>query len=569
MIKISEQCVGCHNCAMECPRQAIDWVGLKYEIDQDKCIGCGRCVQVCHSGACQDLDAPAAIPHEPVQLDADVVVCGSGCGIAAAVRAAQQGKKVILLEKSAKLGGNTDYAHGFFPVYSAWHKKEGIPDVREDAVKYYYNAANGELDEDVVRTAVYADVEFFDWLCQFGTAQDYFTLVNMGSVDVHGPVYGPGLLNFPKRSYANLLCRDDAIGPGYMGTYVIRTMLDAIEKEDLDVTIYTSTAARHLRLDGAGKICGVEAEDAGGKVSINCKAVILATGGFGKSDEKLEKYFKFFDCETRIHRFSVPGDTGDGIDMLRELGVEPPEEKLFCSIFGPKHHPFSNVLADIALEPQMVDINRDGRRWMNEAMPFPDMQRELAKQPGEYTFTVANRDFFASAARRFLTDPFFADKTELYETWEDELEEESRLDTPVKKGETLEELEALCKMPAGSLRRALERYNGFCAKGVDEDFGKDAKFLKPIDLDRGPYYGIYCQRFSEAAMGGLRVNGKCQVLRGDDKTVIPGLYGVGDATSAMHRRGKLAVISELTWGTASAYVSGNNAVRYIDGQEEL
>ena len=72
-------------------------------------------------------------------------------------------------------------------------------------------------------------------------------------------------------------------------------------------------------------------------------------------------------------------------------------------------------------------------------------------------------------------------------------------------------------------------------------------------------------RFSEAALGGLMVDGKCRVLR-NDGSFIPGLYGVGDATSAMHREGKLAVISELTWAMASAFTSGANAAAYIETQ---
>ena len=59
------------------------------------------------------------------------------------------------------------------------------------------------------------------------------------------------------------------------------------------------------------------------------------------------------------------------------------------------------------------------------------------------------------------------------------------------------------------------------------------------------------------------VDGQCRVLR-NDGSYIPGLYGVGDATSAMHRRGKLAVISELTWAMASSYTSGGNAAAYTD-----
>jgi succinate dehydrogenase/fumarate reductase flavoprotein subunit len=64
-------------------------------------------------------------------------------------------------------------------------------------------------------------------------------------------------------------------------------------------------------------------------------------------------------------------------------------------------------------------------------------------------------------------------------------------------------------------------------------------------------------------MGGVTVNGNCQVLR-NDGSVIPGLYSGGDCTSAMHRKGKLAVISELTWGVASNYTIGGNVCAYID-----
>ena len=146
------------------------------------------------------------------------------------------------------------------------------------------------------------------------------------------------------------------------------------------------------------------------------------------------------------------------------------------------------------------------------------------------------------------------------------MEEEALLDTPVKKADTLAELGRLCGMPEGALEETVRRYNELCARGKDEDFGKDARFLTPV-CGHGPYFAVYGQRFSESAMGGLMVDGQCRVLR-NDGSPIPGLYGVGDATSAMHRKGKLAVISELTWAVASAYTSGGNAVEYLDGKAQ-
>lgn len=565
MYQITNNCVCCHNCATECPMQAIDFVGCKYEIDQDKCVECGLCAKVCHTASIIDPEENREVPaHERIVKQADVVVCGAGTGLVAAVRAAMGGKKVIVLEKSSRLGGNTDYAHAFFPVYTKWHEKAGMEDCREKAIQHYLEVTNHVLEEDVLRTAVYGCGEFFDWLCQFGTCEQVYHLVNLGDADAHGPIYGPGLLNFPKRIRDNLNCRDDAIGPGWGGTYVKYTMLEAIEKLGLDVEIYTEHAARHLLTDEHGAITGVVADDPGGQTQINAPVVILATGGFGKSDEKLKEFAPwFFAGETPIHRFSVPTDTGDGIDMLRELGVEPNPERMYISMFGPKHHPFNNVLADIALEPEMLQINLDGKRWVDEEVHLFGMTPLIAQQPKEISWSVQGLDVIGSIADRFLNNPAMAGRVWQFQTWEEELNEEALLDTPVKKADTLEELAELCGMPVQALLDTVKRYNAFCAQGRDEDFGKTADKLVPVP-DHGPYYAIYGKRFSEAAMGGLMVDGQCRVLR-NDGTPIPGLYGVGDATSAMHRKGELAVISELTWAVASAYTSGGNAVDYVNG----
>ncbi len=559
-------CVCCHNCATECPMQAINYVGAKYQIDTDKCVECGLCAKVCHTCSIQDVDHPRVVaPHEPVEKTADVVVCGSGTGLIAAVRAAQLGKRVILVEKAEKLGGNTDYAHAYFPVYTKWHEEAGMPDCREQAIQYYREVTDNVLEEDILRTAVYGAGDFFDWLCQFGTAHQVYHLVNLGDADAHGPIYGPGLLDFPKRIVDNLNCRDDAIGPGWGGTYVKYTMLEAIEKEKLDVEILVGTAARHLVLDGKGAIAGLICEDGGGEVRIACKGVVLATGGFGKSDEKLREFApEFFEGEGEPHRFSVPTDTGDGIDMLRELGVEPNPQRMFISMFGPKHHPFSNILADIALEPEVPQFNCEGKRWVDESVGLHGMTVFLKQQPKPFSWAITGHSEYEFIANRTINNPAFASKAQFYKTWEADIEEEAALpvNPPVRVADTLEGIAQACGLPVETFLESVRVYNEACAAGEDKEFGKSASFLRPIP-EEGPYYAIYGSRFSEASMGGVTVNGSCQVLR-NDGTPIPGLYSGGDCTSAMHRKGKMAVISELTWGVASGFTSGNNVSAYID-----
>ena len=567
-----EICACCHNCASDCPMQAIDFVGTKYQIDQEKCVQCGLCAKVCHTGAChEEPRTPAVVTqHDPVKLDCDVVVVGSGSGFVSAVRAAKAGKKVILLEKSSKLGGNTDFAHGYMAPYSKWHERLGIADAREGAVEFMYERGGGIIEKELVHAAVYGVCDFFDWLCENCDITEVYTLKKASDTDFHGPMFGDGVLEMSDRHFENLLCRDDAIGPGWGGTHVKKVMLETIERENLPVKILTSTAAEHLKLDDSGKICGVIAKDPGGEVHITCKAVMLACGGFGRNDEMLKEYctFDFFGGETEIHRFSVPGDTGDGITMLRELGVEPNPERMTVSMFGPKHHPFNNSIADFALEPEFIQVNLNGRRWVDETKGIMNgMSQLISDQPKEISYAIFPYDQIKACADRYVHNPAVANKAQFYATWEEDLEEESKLDTPVKKADTLEELAVLMGADPKAFMDEVTKYNSFCEKGVDEDFGKDPKYLIPIPLNKGPYYAVYGQRFSEAAMGGVTVNAKCQVLR-NDGSIIPGLYAGGDCTSAMHRKGELAPVSELTWAMASNYIAGGNMVCYLDGKEE-
>ena len=565
MYQITPQCVCCHNCAMECPRQAIYYLGLKYEIDQDKCIECGLCAQICHTNSILEVGVETPVhPHPPLEKSCDVVVCGGSAGLVAAVRAAMLGKKVILLEKAKKLGGNSDYAGAFFPVYTKWHAEEGYADVREEAVEEFWSRTDHILDRDVLHTAVYGAGEFFDWLCELSphkTRQAY-KLVPFGSTRGAGPIYGPAMLSFlPNRVYENLLCRDPAIGPGKTGTFVKHQMLETIQRERLNIEILTEHAAAHLLTDASGNVVGVQANDPGGKTTIHAKAVILATGGMGKSDEKLQKYFHFFDCETPIHRFSVPTDTGDAIDMLQELGVEPDPERLFCSIFGPAHHPFSYCIFRILDHPSCLSVNLNGIRWQDETKGLHGGRFEIAKQPKEIAWGIFTQENIDRIIAEFRSDPRLAKEHWIYETYQQELEEEAALPKPpVLIADTLDELAQKLGIAPSALLATVRQYNEFCMAGEDTQFHKSPEHLRAIG-EEGPYYAIYGQRFSEGAFGGLRVTPHCEVTR-EDGTIIPGLYGVGDATSAMHRSGKLAVISELSWALTSAFVAGKQAANY-------
>ena len=123
---IGPRCSACHYCFNECPVQAIRFAGTSYE----------------------------AVPaHAPVEKTCDLVVLGAGgSGLVAAVRAAQlSGKKVIVVEKSKKIGGNTNLGHGFMMRYTKWHEAAGLEDTREESINSLYERSGKVLNYQLLQ----------------------------------------------------------------------------------------------------------------------------------------------------------------------------------------------------------------------------------------------------------------------------------------------------------------------------------------------------------------------------------------------------------------------------------
>jgi hypothetical protein len=212
--------------------------------------------------------------------------------------------------------------------------------------------------------------------------------------------------------------------------------------------------------------------------------------------------------------------------------------------------------------PECVYINLNGKRWLNEELEIRGGMYSIHLQPKAVSFAVMSQRMVDAAADFFINDPVARQENWIFKDYQRDLDEETALGFPVRKGVTLEELARKMEIDPGAFTAEIKRYNRMCAEGRDEDFGKDSRFLIPVD-DEGPYYGFYGQRFSEGAFGGLAVSPAAEVLNQEGQP-IPGLYGVGDATSAVQVRGNLAVVSELTWATASAYLAGANAAAFCN-----
>ena len=540
----------CHNCALECPVGAIDYVHTKYEIDQEKCIQCGQCYEICNISAVVDSEEPPAEKHAPIHKQADLVVIGcGGSGSVAAARAAElSGKKVIVLEKAKKYGG------------SAWYAGFGVmkPDPNGPQRPDQYERFGGKISREILNLCNTVPAQFSDWLLTMPGTDQYWKEATMNTPG--GPMKMMGLAE--KRVFFNLKARDEAIGPGHGGCYVVKTMVEQFER--LGIELLTGTAAKSLKMTD-GKVSGVIAEDAGGLVEIDCSAVIVSSGGYAHNDEILKEHWPWFFTEDPtaepVHRFAVPTNTGDAIALGDSAGAWIDYDNFTVNLFGPVHHPFSFCLFKFACEPEQVTVNLKGKRFYDESF-FPNGAAAIGDQPGRIAWSILDQNTLKLISDRLIA----GGDGWIHKDYMTDIEEELQLDTPLKKGDTLEELAQACGIDPNALVETIAKYNADCAAGKDSEFGKRPDTMHPVE--KGPFYAIYGKMATDGAFGGIRINERMEGLK-PDGTPIPGLYATGDGSSGWavrvdgpgdHRE---MATNEMSWAVVSGFTAGSCAAEYL------
>lgn len=562
---IGENCSTCHYCYNECPAEAIRFVGREYAIDQAKCISCGVCADVCPSGIIYDSENREKImPHAPETIDCDLVVVGAGgSGLVAAVRfAMEQGKKVVLLEKAPKAGGNTNLAHGFVLRWSKRHEQAGMPDLREEAIRII--SSTGNISLPLLRKAMYGLTDMFDWLIDFGGTEDQFQMFDLAArgITQMGPFPAvPGMLDFPVRTQ-NVKSTDQSMGPGWAGTFVVEKMLEQCDK--LNIAVLTRHRAVELLIDEQGIFKGVKAHNPGGEVIINAKCCLLSSGSFSRNKEIMDSIRPTFNAETSVHSFTVASNSGDAIGMVEKIGGQLDLERVKIPMFSPTHHPFSFSLVRLAEDPRAVQINMMGKRYCNEAerQHSDDLKGPLENQPRHMAYAIFDSDTVEMGGRELLAHPAMnADMLRCMAPWGEQLEMECKLDMAAKKADSITELAKLIGIAPIALSKEIERYNTFCQSGLDKDFNKSAPMLKP--LKKAPFYALLLTRFNEGAVGGIVNDDKLRVVR-EDGTPFAGLYAVGDCCRGLLKTSdEGGKFGELPWAMASGYMVVDEMAEYL------
>lgn len=570
-------CSGCHRCRMECPVDAIRFKNDKYWIDPEKCIGCGSCVKVCHNGCISDPDRPKekAAPHDTVKLDCDVCVIGAGAaGMVAAAKAQDMGASVIVLEKNHEIGGSAWYATGFGVHYSKLHEKAGKPDNREAAYQQFLKKTKGhDVDADLLKRLFAANGDWIDWMIDEHSFEELYEYNPKG--------FGPMALKKKVTPPWNDRRIDAMIGPGGGGWLITTTLLEDITKKGS--TVLCNTPAKELVTDASGAVMGVVAEDAGGRIEIDCKAAVVASGAFTRNKEIMDKMQPlFYDDEGKqpVHIFTCSTCTGDGITMCEKIGADVDYVNRRVNMFGPMRHPYPGVSLNIGNGPM---FRTTGERY-HMAFGMTEVS-DLAYDPKRYVWKIvddANAQANIEAKIKQGRDENGVDISWFLKDWRKVLQEEAEAGAVVI-ADTLTELGSKLDYDPVKFAADIDEYNQSLLEpkkpmmppmdlgGDGEGEGMPMMMKGPPaqPIGKGPFYAIKMTMFHENSMGGMVIDKNANVLKGGKP--ISGLYAAGDTTRGVMVPGDIGVqyiegvFTALTYAFNSGYISGEEAAKHALG----
>ena len=448
--------------------------------------------------------------------DADVIVVGAGgAGLSAAITAAEDGAKVIVVEKMNNTGGNTLISGGEMAAPGNWLQEgEGIEDSADQFYEDILAGGDNENDPELVRVLADNAMDAAIWLRDDVKVQfeDYMLFFGGHSV---------------KRSLVPL---------NASGVELIEKL--QAKAESLGVEIHTNTAAVEL-VETDGKVTAVKAQSDGQDITYNAaKGVILATGGFGSNLEM--RIANNPDMDEKILSTNSVGSTGDGIVMAEALGAQTVDMQYIQTY--PTCDPETGTLlyvGDVRLEGRAILVNLEGKRFVEELERRDVISMAVKAQTGGVSY------MFWDEASMQASGVNASHKKEY-----DNLIERGIL----VKADTVEEAAAHFEIDAKELQATIDRYNQYCADGKDLEFNKRGELTA---FAEGPYYIMKTTPAIHHTMGGWKINTDAQVLTTENE-VIPGLYAAGEVTGDIHGTNRLGsdAIADIT---VFGRIAGHNA----------
>lgn len=454
---------------------------------------------------------------ETVEETYDIAVVGAGgAGLSAALTALQQGKTVVLFEKTGLVGGASSMAGaGTVATGSKLQKETGMDDSPE-ALKADM-LANGHNKNDEGTLDIFVNT--------VGEAVDWLTDENGGNVEYEKE-------EEPTRTFS-------AVGRGAAVTSKLSE-----EFENQGGILYVNTPATELIVED-GKVTGIKAEGTDTNYVIHANSVILATGGFGNNDEMVPDEYKSFVYAGHA------GATGDGIKMAEAVDADTinmdlvnvqPNSMIMPSGLGQYTNP--GVGSAYRASGAFL-VNQDAVRFANETGSSYDLKNAQAENERQYL--ICDQTSFDAFNKGMENSKIYSEED--VNTW---LENNGSSNPVFVKADTIEDLANTLSLDAETLKQTVETYNS--AVGTTDEFGRAISL--PISTD-GPFYAIQLHNRYYATLGGLHIDSDMHVLN-TKQEAIEGLYAAGEVVGGLE--GDIYYPGSLfSWAITSGHNAGLSA----------
>ena len=495
--------------------------------------------------------AIATAAGEDRTVDADVVVVGAGgAGMTAAISAAADGLKVVVVESQAMVGGNSVRATG--GMNAAKTPLQDKNTFGESAgVEKTLAAAEGYADNETI-TALAATVSE-QWEAYKANPEGYFDSGELMELDtmIGGKgINNPELVKTLCSNTADSIVWLDSVGASLtsvgafggasvkrihrpvneegktlsVGAYIVPILEKNLQ--DAGVEIILNTTVDTILTDANGAACGVSgvAND-GSKLTVNADAVILTTGGFGANLDMVVSY------KPELAGFmttNAAGIQGQGIKMAEALGAATVDMNQI-QIHPTVEANTASLITEGLRGDGAILVNAEGKRFFDEVSTRDKVSAAEIAQPGSYSYLIV--------------DQAMADASNVIQGY-------------IKKGfttqgETYEELAKALGMDEATFAETMNTWNGYVEAKNDPEFGRTS-FANP--LNTAPYYAIKVTAGVHHTMGGLKINPAAEVLT-EDGSAIAGLFAAGEVTGGVHganRLGGNAVADFVVFGRIAA-----------------
>ncbi len=515
-------------------------------------------------------------------IEIDVLVMGSGTGMAAALAAHEKGLSVLIVEKTALVGGSTARSGGMFWIPgSAVLRNAGAVDSRDKGQSYLESIVGDASPHDRYSAflqygpAAVAMLQrmtrlHFSWAREY---PDYFAERPGGSALGRSCEANPFDLNLLGKERArfrpssikmplpvpitgadyrwiNLIKRKPLralpvalkrlfqglggklIGRHYagVGQAFAAGLFDATIRAG--IPIWTNARVVELCMDD-NRVSGAIIEQEGRQHRITARGgVILAAGGYEHNLPMRQQH-----QSTRLTEdvsLGAEGNTGDAITLAQKLGADLRHMNQSWWYPAVKStdggYPYA-LLAERSL-PGCIIVDQHGKRFLNEAMDYMTfgqivLQREREGKPVGTMWMIQdqkNRDAYLLATAVMPGQ-------DLPKAWYD-------AGIGFKAG-TPEELARKTALPESSFAQTIDMFNADARRGRDTAFHRgetayDRYYgdptigpnpnLRPLE---GTLYAIRLVLSDLGTCGGLAADAQARVLR-PDGSAIAGLYAIGN-----------------------------------------